>query len=106
MKSLRNYFKDNLTAYSYLFFAQVAAVVVSKYFADVLFYKGFKVTNMTFIDTPILIENIIISLVIPMIFIVGFLVTFKYPKNLADRYGLLSFNLFLAAIVLYSPFAR
>ncbi len=95
--SLRGYFEQNLTSYSYLFFAQISFTAERVYVHYELHTDLPHITRYT--GLAFWISGVIFSLVIPFIFILAFLTTFKFPKSAGGRILTITINWGLFAIL-------
>jgi hypothetical protein len=102
--SLKAYFKDNLTAYTYLFFAQAVAVAANIYVNFIAHNPPFHLHAF-----PILILIILSSiyaLLMPFLFIIAAVATFNYNSLGKDsRRFMIGINLILCAIIITSASA-
>jgi hypothetical protein len=95
-EKLRNYFTENLTAYSYLFFAQVLAIIVNVY----LKYQGQHPPAKALVSVWKWENSLIIFL--PFIFILAAIVTVDFSR-LQTSGKIIAFcvNFFLFAVVIF-----
>ena len=101
---LRNYFENNRTAYSYLFFAQVTATVVNTYFKGVS--QNPFLIHLNFPIAIFLGVGIIFTFFLPVVFMLAAWATFNYDSlgdDGKDLWKTINFALYvvvLASIVL------
>jgi len=97
-KNLRDYFENNKTAYSYLFFAQVMASVIG-----LVFGAGFKDPHLNSYMHILLDLEFLLFIFLPVFFIIAALATFKY-KPFKDKTLVLIFHLTFCGLVFVSAF--
>lgn len=93
MRYIKNYFKENIDSYTYLFFAVVANLA----------YKGyFKQASVSKLPNSILVAYwwLLSPLLFTIIFLVGSIATFKGSKNKLTNAFLWITHLFLCLFIL------
>ena len=95
-RKLRDYFENNKTAYSYLFFAQVMASVIG-----LVFGTGLKDPRLNFYMRILLDLEFLLFIFLPAFFIIAALATFKH-EPFKDKSLVLSIHLIFCILVLMS----
>jgi len=104
MNSLRKYFEDNLTSYSYLFFA---AVVGTAFYA----YIKYAAENPKVFTIPARSSfGIYFAMLYPLLFVVFFLiaslVTFKSPKDIPGKIISYAIHLIFAMFIILASWMQ
>jgi len=104
MNSLRKYFEENLTSYSYLFFSAVVGTAFSAYIKYVV--ENPKVVT-TRAQTNL---DIYIAMLYPLLFVVFFLiaslVTFKSPKDIPGKIISYAIHLIFAMFIILASWMQ
>jgi hypothetical protein len=92
VKKLRVFFEDNLTSYSYLFFAGAAALA----------YKGFFHTARTSPlpnSIPLVLWDLLSPLFFPVLFIIASFVTYKVSSGRFNNFMLYVLHIMLCVFI-------
>ncbi len=101
MKKVRKYFEDNLTGYTYLFFAQGAFIAENLYWNQVM-RGNFGKVSLHSLHGYYNIIAFYTMYFLPVIFLVGAFLTFRYPKDRLTKLFLLILHITLCSIILVS----
>lgn len=103
MKKLKGYFKENITAYTYIFFAQTLALAINLYLKT-----GWNKEPTYFIHFPLVIlflVGLVFTLFLPTMFLVAAFTNFEYTDLALDEKVIaITINLFIILVVFYYAF--
>ena len=100
-RKISRYFEKNITGYTYLFFAQGAFVAENLYWNYMMRGDFGKVPLHSF-QGYYNTSAFYITYFLPIIFILGALLTFKYPEDRLNKFSLLVLHITLCSIILIS----
>lgn len=95
------FFEANLTSYSYLFYAGALVAAVKVYLKYELLILINNIFHSSFPFSLFWVIGLITAISVPLIFVLAFLVTFKYPSKSNDAFIIHIIN-YTIAIMIFS----